>query len=294
MRILLTGTTGKIGGYLQQSWQDSHQVITATRATADLSNSSSLEQFLEKTDFDLLVNPAAVSTPEGCESAPELAQQVNVTAPALMARICARKKVPLIHFSTDYVLDGTEPGFKDESSPCLPNNLYGETKLAGERAVMEAHPDALIARVSWVFGSAGEGFLEKIFRLIQEGAPLEGVDDKYSLPTSSCEIAKALEALVAQSSSGLFHLTQTSEQPVSWYRYAVEVANAVAEIGLTPEPLPVTPRQMADIPVLRTNRPVHTAMTPARLQTIGYHPQNWKTLLRARVKALAQTSTSPL
>lgn len=289
MRILLTGTTGKIGGFLNQSWQDTHEIIAPTRTTVDLTNSSSLERFLERSDFDLLVNPAAISTPEGCESAPELAHQVNVEAPALMARICARKKVPLIHFSTDYVLDGSKPGFKDESSLCLPNNLYGESKLAGEHAVMDAHPDALIARVSWVFGTLGEGFLEKIFRLIQEGSPLEGVDDKYSLPTSASEISKALDSLVAQSATGLFHLTQSSDEPVSWYRYAVEVAAAVAEIGLTPEPTPVTPRKMADIPVLSTNRPVHTAMAPARLHSLGYHAQDWRILLRERVKTLAET-----
>lgn len=288
MRILLTGTNGKIGGFLAHYWEKNHEVISLTRQTINLSDSSALEKYLTQSDFDLLVNPAAISTPEGCENTPELAHRVNTEAPMVMAQVCAAKERPLIHFSTDYVLDGDRPGFKDEDAPCLPNNAYGVTKLAGERAVIEAHPAALIARVSWVFGSAGEGFLEKVFRQIGEGVALEGVADKFSLPTSAPEMAAALDFLVAKNESGLFHLTQSSEDPVSWYHYAVEVAQAVHELGLTSSPPPVTARQMAEIPVLRTNRPIHTAMKPARLEMLGYVMNPWKKALRTRVRQLCE------
>lgn len=292
MRILLTGTTGKVGGFLAQHWQPAHEVTPLTRAKVNLSEQDELAHFLQENHFDLLVNPAAVSTPEACEKDPELAHQVNVAAPATMAKVCAEKNLPFIHFSTDYVLDGSEPGFKDEQATCQPNNTYGQTKLAGEHAVLTAHPSALVTRVSWVFGSAGEGFLEKVFRQIQEGVALEGVADKYSMPTSAAEIAHALDHLLGQNATGLFHLTQTAKDPVSWHRYALEVAAAVHEAGLTPEPIPVTARKMADIPVLRTNRPIHTAMKPVRIANFSHSMSPWTVLLRKRVQELAREISS--
>lgn len=288
MRILLTGTTGKVGGFLAQYWQDTHEVTPLDRKVIDLTDADALEKYLQRTDFDLIVNPAAVSTPEGCENNPDLATRVNTTAPAIMAKVCAEKDRQLVHFSTDYVLDGSIPGFKDETAACHPNNIYGKTKLAGEQAVLNAHPSALVARVSWVFGSAGEGFLEKIFRQIQAGTPLEGVADKYSMPTSATEMARALDLLITQSQSGLLHLTQTATEPVSWHRYAVEVAAAVHELGLTPEPTKVAARRMEDIPVLRANRPIHTTMSPDRLIALGFPVQTWQKVLRQRVNDLAQ------
>ena len=152
--------------------------------------------------------------------------------------------------------------------------------------VLTNHPQAIVGRVSWVFGAKGEGFLEKIFRLIHEQTPLEAVADKYSLPTSTIEIAKALDFLLKQKEHGLFHLTQSASEPVSWHSYAEEVAAAVHEIGLTAAKLPVQPQKMTDIPALRANRPIHTAMQPARLAQIGYPMQDWKVVLRERVKEL--------
>ena len=286
MRILLTGTTGKVGGFLRRYWQETHEVVSLDRTVIDLTDAEALEGYLQETDFDLLVNPAAVSTPEGCENQPELAAQVNVQAPTIMAEVCAKKERPLIHFSTDYVLDGEISGFKDETAACYPNNVYGRTKLAGEEAVLERHPAAIVARVSWVFGSNGESFLEKVLRQIREGIPLEGVADKYSMPTSATEMARALDFLCEKSESGVFHLTHTAEEPVSWHSYAVAVAAAAHRHGITPEPVPVTPRSLNDIPALRANRPIHTAMTPARLLALEFPINDWQTAIEKRVEEL--------
>ncbi len=291
MRILLTGVTGKVGGFLAQHWQQKHQILPLTRKIVDFTDPSALHSYLDHCPFDLLVNPAAISTPDACEKTPELAKKVNTQAPAIMAEVCAKKNLPFIHFSTDYVLDGKLPGLKDESAPCFPNNIYGETKLAGEQAVLANHPHALIARISWVFGTAAEGFLEKIFRQIQAGTPLEGVADKFSLPTSASEMAHALDFLLTKNEKGLFHLTQSATKPVSWYTYAQEVATAVHEIGLIPAPLPVTARKMAEIPALRTNRPIHTAMSPTRLHSLDHLMNPWEKALRTRIRQLSRTTS---
>ncbi|MDP0489467.1 MAG: NAD(P)-dependent oxidoreductase [Verrucomicrobiota bacterium JB023] len=291
MKLLLTGTTGKVGGYLARHWMERWTVSALTRARVDLTAGDDLRSFLREEEFDCLINPAAVSTPEACEAEPELAERVNVIAPRIMAEVCAEKGVPFIHLSTDYVLDGSQPGLKAETAPAEPTHTYGQTKLAGERAVLEAYPQALVARVSWVFASEGEAFLEKIVRLTRAGSPLEAVADKFSMPTSAPELAAALEHLLARQASGLIHLTQSSAEPVSWHRYAEEVVDALYSTGTAidlPAARPeVVARRMADIPVLRTNRPVHTAMKPARLtEEFGFAMRDWKTAVRERVADL--------
>ncbi len=286
MKILLTGTSGKVGGALAQDWKFTRpddDIIPLTRSTVDLSDSIALENYLQQTDFDLLVNPAALSTPEACEDNHELAIAVNVDAPKVMAQVCKEKGARLIHFSTDYVLCGKEPDFKTEKSPTRPNNHYGATKLAGEEQVLAACENALVARVSWVFATAGEAFLEKILRLLKEEAPLEAVADKYSMPTSAPELFRMIDFLLEKEASGLFHLTQTADEPISWYRYACEVVAAAHELELISEAVPVTPRKMDDIPVLRTGRPRHTSMQPERLQNLEHPIKPWTEALRDQV-----------
>lgn len=289
MRILLTGTTGKLGAFLAQQWASQHSLIPLTRAEVDLSQTDALRSFLAKQSFHAILNPAAISTPEACEAAPELARLVNSTAPRILAEACAEKNAHLIHFSTDYVLNGDIPGLKSESAKTGPNNIYGETKLAGEKAALQALPSTTITRVSWVFGSAGPGFLEKILSKIQADPTtlLEGVADKFSMPTCASEMAQALNLLLDHRPPGHFHLTQNAEQPVSWHTYAQEVARAAHNFGLTKSPLEVAPQKMANIPILRTNRPIHTAMTPQRLaDELNLTMSDWKTALHNRVREL--------
>ncbi len=151
-----------------------------------------------------------------------------------------------------------------------------------------AYPSAVIARVSWVFSVAGEAFLEKIRRLILAGESIEGVADKYSMPTDAIELANALKRLLEHHATGLFHLTQTSSEPVSWHRYAVEVSTAMHELGHIPEPVPVAARKMTEIPILRANRPIHTAMLPERIRTEhGLVMSDWKATIRRRLKAIS-------
>lgn len=289
MRILLTGSNGKIGGFLAHHWRECHQVLPLTRAEVDLTDEDALTKYLDGKEFDVLVNCAALSTPEGCESDPALADAVNTRAPEVMAQRCASKGARLIHLSTDYVLAGETPGWKDETATTASSQSYGGSKLAGERAVRRADPLAVIARVSWVFGSSGEGFLEKIYRLALAGAPLEAVADKFSMPTASPDLAEGLEVLFSPEARGVFHLTHWGEDPVSWHSYAQEVILAMHQLEVIAELIPVTPRKMSEIPALASNRPQHTAMTPSRLQLeFGHEMRNWKDAVHERVAQLAE------
>lgn len=293
MRILITGTTGKVGGFLAQAWQHQHEVIAPTRKELDLQDEKALCECLDAKEFDLLVNSAALSTPEACDGDIAQAFAVNTTAPMVMAGVCADRNLAMIHLSTDYVLDGQHPGLKDEEATTAANQGYGTSKLAGERAVLASHPSAVIARVAWVFGTAQEAFLEKIYRLAKAGEPLEAVADKYSMPTCAHDLAEALQVLFASHARGIYHVTQSSEEPVSWHSYAEEVVLAMSESGLI-HPLPkVKPRRMGDIAALASGRPQHTSMVARRLRLeFGHEMRNWKLTVRERVAQLS-TKQSP-
>lgn len=289
MRMILTGTTGKVGSFLAQYWQSRYEVSCLTRQEVDLQDEKALASYLDVKRFDILLNCAALSTPEGCEADPAQAVAVNTRAPGVMARVCREKGARFFHLSTDYVLDGSTPGYKDEESPTAASQAYGSSKLAGEQAALAANSDAVIARVAWVFGTGHEAFLEKIYRLALAGEDLEAVADKYSMPTAATELAEGLEVLFSPRARGVYHLTQSGEEPVSWHRYAQEVVHAMYQQTLLQELPAVASRQMSEIPFLASSRPRHTAMTPRRLRLeFGHEMRNWRDVVRERVAQLAK------
>ena len=153
--ILLLGSTGRLGGAFISSWQSNPQVSvqTLTRAEADLGKPGELKDILSSHQFDVLVNAAAMTNLEQRLDSPDKAQAINCESPRVMAASSREKNARFVHFSTDYVFGGCSQGKKTESASPAPVNVYGKTKLAGEQAVLHEYPDAIVARVSWLFGS---------------------------------------------------------------------------------------------------------------------------------------------
>lgn len=287
MRVVVTGVTGKVGGVLADSFKrQGMEVITASRAELDLSRPEEVRRTLGGWEFDALVNAAAMAGIEQCENEPDLARRVNAESPAAMARACAEKGARMIHLSTDYVLDGSVEGLKDEAAQTFPNGAYGRSKLAGEEAVTRAFPEAGIARISWVFGSAGsggQGFLETIMARAQnlpKGDSLEGIADKFSTPTYVYDLAEWLTYLLARAScEGIWHLTHPSAQPKgeSWHSYAETTVKLAHEAGLLPQAVNVIPRYQADGEIFQVLRPVHTGLAPLRLLAEpGFQMRTWQ------------------
>ena len=131
MEVVLTGTTGKLGGFLQRRWEGVHRVHCLTRDVADLRHPEKLRRALKEISFDALVSCAAMTSPEACEADRAGAAVVNGESPGVMAEVCREKRARLLHFSTDYVLDGSEPGLKDEQAATKPLNHYGQRKVGG-------------------------------------------------------------------------------------------------------------------------------------------------------------------
>ena len=165
MKVLLTGSTGQVGYELARSLQGVGEVVALDRAELDLSDLNQVQEVIRRVQPGLIVNPAAYTAVDKAESEPALAHRINAEAPGLMAQEAARLGAALVHYSTDYVFDGSHPQARVEDDPVGPLNVYGASKLAGEQAIAAAGVPHLIFRTSWVYGMRGKNFLLTMLRL---------------------------------------------------------------------------------------------------------------------------------
>lgn len=276
MRIAITGTTGRVGRALADRLVGPHEVTELPRTRLDLSASTS-EAVLGELDFDLLVNPAGMTGLEQCEDEPERARQINAIAPAAMARVCKKLGKRMLHFSTDYVFDGLEPGLRHEDDPTWPLSVYGKTKAEGEQGVLAA--GGTVMRVSWVFGRERPAFPDMILERALAGEELAAVADKFSLPASTLDISRWVARWIdAGCPGGIIHACQ-SGAPVSWHGMAEEVVEFLREQGRAPAR--VKALALDEMDAFRAPRPRHTAMATERLESLlGHPPRDWRETLR--------------
>ncbi len=275
MKIVITGTTGRLGAALARVYQErGWEILRLDRKTVDLEHRESLIRWLGDHDFDVLINPAAVTSLEKCEDEPVLAHQVNAEAPQCMAAACRAKQAAMIHVSTDYVFDGETPEPCTESDPAHPVNVYGRTKLAGERLVLETYPKAWVARVSWLFGPDYPSFVETILGRHARGEPLAAIADKQSVPSYVDDIAEAFVRLLdLRESGGVVHVCNGGS--ASWHTYGREVMRLSGG-----DPGMVAPLRLEEMTSFRARRPVHTAMTNDKLaQLTGLRMRPWQEAL---------------
>ena len=225
-KILLTGINGQVGHALQAELGE-YALISLARDQLDLNNIDQIRQVVRELKPDLIINPAAYTAVDKAESEPELAHAINALAPQVLAEEAARLDAALIHFSTDYVFDGTKLGAYEETDAVNPISVYGKTKLAGENAIRVVGLPHLILRTSWVYGVYGKNFLKTIIRLATERESLSIVADQIGAPTSSESIADALVKLVnvwnpnQTDLTGVYHLTNLNT--TSWHGFSSEI-----------------------------------------------------------------------
>jgi dTDP-4-dehydrorhamnose reductase len=236
MKILLTGKNGQVGFELQKKLGALGEVIAIDREELDLSNSEALRQFIDQVKPDMIINPAAYTAVDKAEFEAEMAYQINVTAPEVLAEKAAELDIPLIHFSTDYVFDGLKKEAYVETDTTNPQSVYGKTKCDGEEKIRK-HAKHIILRTSWVFGSHGNNFLKTILRLITEKDSLNIVGDQTGSPASASMLAdvtlKIADTIFKDknfSGYGTYHLT--NDGVTNWYKYATFIANEAIQLGL--------------------------------------------------------------
>ncbi len=196
MRLLLTGPDGQVGSELRRSLAPLGEVIALSRAELDLSDAGAIRAAVREHRPDWIVNAGAYTAVDKAESEPALAQAVNGDAPTLLAQEADRLKARLLHYSTDYVFDGTSTRPYQEDDPTNPVSAYGRSKLAGERAVLASSGGHLVLRTSWVYAARGRNFLLTMLRLAKERPELRVVNDQYGAPTWSRDIAAASADLI--------------------------------------------------------------------------------------------------
>lgn len=292
---VILGTGGRVGAAMARDYAAAgDRVVALDRRALDLSQSERLREGLRALEFHALVNCAALTSPDYCERHEAEAFAVNAEAVGIIAAECREKGARFIHLSTDYVFGGETPGLRTEDDTTSPVNRYGASKLAGEEAALAEDPGALVARVSWVFGQDRPGFVEQIVRGSLEGKRLEAVGDKWSLPTGVDDLCAMLRPfLYEQSANGILHVTQSGE-PCSWYDYGTAVLEEAAAAGYPLRTREIVPQRLADLDIFIARRPVHTAMSTARLTAlIGQPPRPWREALRAYLREQRRAIAPP-
>jgi dTDP-4-dehydrorhamnose reductase len=286
MRILLTGTSGQVGGALQTALRGSHDVLAPHRDQFDLSQPGTLGEALDRFKPDFILNPAAYTAVDRAEDERELAYRINQEAPSAIAKWAARHEVPLLHFSTDYVFDGSGERPWREEDPCRPLSVYGQSKLAGETSIHEAGGSYLIVRTSWVFAATGTNFLRTMIRLARERPELRVVADQIGAPTSARSIAAAVCKLVdgdlarvreTFAKAKIVHLTNSGF--TSWHGFASAIVDGLRTREAAVKVDEVVPIATKDFPT-KAIRPANSRLDLTRLeQVFGIATAPWQSAL---------------
>lgn len=281
MRILLTGVTGQVGSEILQVIKAFGEVVAPTRADLDLSKPQAVQKFVADVRPDWIINPAAYTAVDKAESEPDSAYAINEGAPRVLGIEAARLGIPVIHFSTDYVFDGsgTRPWAEDDAPS--PLGVYGASKLAGERALAATGAAHLVFRTSWVYGSTGRNFLLTILRLAQQKQEMRIVDDQHGAPTWSRDLAhlmasvmRKVETIRGQKESpadlvrrlpSIYHAAASGE--TTWFGFAQEfirrAAKAQPETGFA-KLVPIATREYPT----PARRPLNSRLSCSRLQEV--------------------------
>lgn len=218
MRILLTGATGQVGWELRKTLAPLGEVRPLDRFGLNLADVPTLVASVRALQPGIIVNAAAYTAVDKAESERDEAFAVNATGPRVLAEEARRIGALLVHYSSDYVFDGEKASPYVEDDPTHPLSVYGESKLAGEQAILKSGCRHLVLRTSWVYGPRGRNFYLTMLRLAKERPELRVVDDQVGAPTSSLEIARATAALLDKRAEGLYHMAAAGE--TSWCGFA--------------------------------------------------------------------------
>jgi dTDP-4-dehydrorhamnose reductase len=276
-RILLLGGSGQLGqALLTLSWPAAVQA--PTRAQLPLENTGKLDAYLRWLQPDLILNAAAFTQVDLAEQQPELNWRVNAELPAQLVRYCQSAGCQLVHYSSDYVFDGSGDLPWPETAPPSPLNAYGRAKAAGDQAVMQLG-SALLVRTSWVYAAGGNNFMRTILRLGAQRDLLKVVADQIGAPTPAWLIARVTQQLMQHRQSGLFHLS--CQGATSWHQYACAIIKLADSAGL---PLQLSAAQVMPISTqaypAAAARPLNSRLDLAKISAVLAEPlPDWQAAL---------------
>ena len=294
-RILIVGAMGQVGRELQRSFAGCGEIICRDRESLDLAVADQVREMVERDSPDLILNAAAYTAVDRAESEPETAMAINAESTRVLAEEARKRNILLVHYSTDYVFNGSKQGPWVEADAPGPLNVYGASKLAGEEAIQQIGGKYLIFRTSWVYGPHGNNFLLTMLRLGRERDRLTIVDDQLGAPTTSVELADATfeiaQGVLAgkfggpEQWSGLYHMTCSGS--TSWFGFAQAIFERKKKLlgGKRPEVVPVPSSSY----VTAAKRPTNSVLSNDKLRgRFGVSLSSWETALDDVLNTLAE------
>jgi len=294
---MLTGAGGQVGAEVARALAGRVELLAFDHASLDLADAEAIRARVREIRPDAIVNAAAYTAVDRAQAETDAAHAVNALAPAVLAEEARRCRAVLLHYSTDYVFDGAKPGPYVEEDPVAPLNVYGSTKLEGERAIARSGCDHIVLRTQWVYGPHGRNFLLTMLRLGEERDELRVVDDQRGAPTSSLQLARLTSGLLGaatgepsaaslerlRASSGLYHATASGE--TSWCRFARAIFEDAIGVSRRPRVIAIS---SAEYPT-PARRPANSVLSCEKLaNTFGLRIEAWRDGMREVLSALGR------
>lgn len=284
--ILIIGSHGRLGAALAREWTRAGEtVIGLNRTQFDLAwEAPQMRAALKPLRFSVIVNCAAQTNVDRCETHEDEAFQLNAEAPTVIADIARDHGAKMIHISTDYVFDGAKTTPYTEDDPAQPISIYGASKRAGEAGVLTVTEGAgLVVRVSWVFGPDKPSFVDQIIQRALKEETVSAVADKVATPTYTLDAARLLHPLLFDDDArGLLHLSNGGA--CTWQEYGQHALDCAAAAGAPLKTRTVEPLKMADLKAFIAKRPPYTAMETSKIVTLtGLTPRDWKAAVQEHV-----------
>jgi dTDP-4-dehydrorhamnose reductase len=276
MKILIIGSGGRLGAALVREFRGKYDVEGFNRDQLDLSNLNDISVRLDAFKFDVVINAAAFTNVDLCETEHDRAFLINAEAPGVLAELCNEKDAKLIHFSTDYVFDGKKHVPYAETDEAQPISVYGESKLAGEKNVLGSGDQHLVVRVSWVFGPDRPSFIDAMIRRAQGNESVDAIADKISTPAYTQDIARMLPQFFERAvEGGILHFANSGR--CSWQEYAQWALDCCGQTGISLKAKKVGALALDDMKNWVARRPVFSVLSTVKYTELtGTSPRAWR------------------
>lgn len=274
MKILVTGARGMLASDLIPILREGNEVIAPAEEDLDITRKDIVYSVMEESSPDIIVNCAAYTQVDKAEDERDRAFLVNGIGVQNIALACQDKGIPLCHVSTDYVFDGTKKGSYTPFDNTNPINVYGESKLAGEKYIQWIMNKFCVIRTSWLYGKAGNNFVATMLRLAKEKPEVRVVRDQIGSPTYTVSLSHAIKKLISAGAYGIFHFTDKTEGGISWYDFAEEI------IRLSGSRTKAIPILTAEFP-RPARRPANSLLDTSLYSLVtGYETKDWREALK--------------
>ncbi len=285
MKVLILGAGGQVGRAVAQAPGTGHHVIAKTRGEVNIADASAVGRVLAESSPDWLVNAGAYTAVDLAEDEPQAAAAINDTAVGILDAAGARSGCRVLHLSTDFVFDGASSRAYLPSDTPAPLSVYGATKLAGERKLLDGASRGIVLRTAWVYASAGRNFVLTMLRLMKEREQIRVVSDQIGAPTWAGSLGAIIWGLMeSQAAPGIYHWTDLGV--ASWYDFAVAIQEEALSRGLLTRPAEVLPIATADYPT-RARRPAFSVLDTTATRALAVAPAaHWRSNLRKMLDEL--------